>query len=198
MLSNDPNAPVSRISKPFDPVLDLAFIKSVYRMTHVLGKSDDDASALQMLSESFRSRGFDDVALPLLERLTRISPSNPARKLVREMAKTRQAEVRKQLGPEPNPLDRPNPSAVERELEALLSRGRAHRGGVDRDVFGGRFAKLGDGRPTRDLAAQFGTARSGSRNLGSGERAASRALFGPHRRDMVGRRRFRPRSGLLS
>lgn len=115
----------TRLDKPFDPVLDLAYMKSVYRFARVLEIEPEDSVSLLMLSELALERGFDDFALPSLQRLSRLDSDTSVRKMIREKAKTDLERIRKSLGPEPERLVRPSPATVERETENLLSRGRA-------------------------------------------------------------------------
>ena len=117
--------PNSRVGMPFDPVVDLAPMRATFALAEALRREPDSLRVQFLLAESYRSRGLDDAALPLYERLVSHAPTNTAQRFTRERARERIGEIRNHLAAEPTAPVRPNADELERAVALLLSRGRA-------------------------------------------------------------------------
>ncbi len=128
-LARVPAAPgrvVPRAGMPFDPIADLGPMRGTYALVESLGREPTGPTAQFLLAESYRSRGLDDAALPLYERLDDRTPVNTAQRWTQARARERIAEIRARIGPDLTPPTRPNADALERAVVALLKRGRAN------------------------------------------------------------------------
>src|SRR5581483_5833391 len=68
--------PVPRYRRTIDPVFDLSPVRATYAMREALEVAPRDFTTLLLLSASYESRGMTEAALPILDRLVRLSPIN--------------------------------------------------------------------------------------------------------------------------
>lgn len=119
-----PLEPVARFRQPFDPLFDLSAARATYAFREALDLAPYDFSTLMLLSELFRSRGLTEAALPLMERLSEVSPINRFQTKKQEQFKELSANVRAALGAMPN-LKWENLSELGLVVNRLLGSGRA-------------------------------------------------------------------------
>lgn len=116
--------PVARFRQSFDAVFDLSAARATYAFREALTVSPYDFSTLMLLSELYRSRGLTEAALPLMERLSEVSPINRFQTEKQVQFKALSANVRVALGPMPD-LKWENLSELGQVENRLLASGRA-------------------------------------------------------------------------
>ena len=122
--------PVPRFRSPFDPVFDLSAVRETYALKRAIERADDDYLVLFLLSATYQSRLMNEAALPLLDRLTELTPINAhQRKGVADAAAQRDALL-SALGPLQDPPAWRNLKEQSEIVNGLLSHGRAETAAI--------------------------------------------------------------------
>ncbi len=115
---------IPRFRLPFDPVFDLAPVRSSYLLQQALAIDPDEGIVQFYLARSYQSRGMDEETLPLLEKYA----AQPNKNLAMQREKIRAAEdarqLRIKLGRSPATTWN-NRAELEQLVTGLLNAGRA-------------------------------------------------------------------------
>jgi tetratricopeptide (TPR) repeat protein len=115
---------VPRFRLPFDPFFDLPTIRATYCLKKALALYPDDFPTVFSLASLYYQREMNEEALPLLERLTVMSATNPTKQQIQAEAGDLLAALRQALGPPPSTAWK-NLSELDQVANALLATGRA-------------------------------------------------------------------------
>ena len=116
--------PVARFRKPFDPVFDLSPARATFALRRALEANPTDFMTLYLLIDTFRSRGMNEEAVELLDRLLDLTAINRIQKQMQMESEGLRASLRASLGPEP-PARWENVSQLNEIVNGLLASGRA-------------------------------------------------------------------------
>jgi tetratricopeptide (TPR) repeat protein len=116
--------PIPRFRMAFDPVFDLPFVRAAYCLREALERAPSDFLSLMLLARLDERRGMDETALPLIERLLTIAPTNVMQTQVQRDLKTEVSALRARLGPAPVAPVPANRNEHDRLLASLLAAGR--------------------------------------------------------------------------
>ncbi|HEV3121573.1 MAG TPA: hypothetical protein VGY53_06710, partial [Isosphaeraceae bacterium] len=116
--------PIPRFRMAFDPVFDLALVRSSYEMRQALERAPSDFLCLIFLAGLDSRRGMDETALPLHERLLTTAPTNFLQTQAQEEVKAHIDALRARVGPAPEVPVPANRNEHDRLLAALLAAGR--------------------------------------------------------------------------
>ena len=119
-----PQIPIARFRQPFDPVFDLSSIRATFAFRKALEAAPNDFMTLMLLSEMYRSRGLNEAAIPLMERLALVAPINQKQAETQQEFKVMAATLRAGMGSMP-PLRWENLSDLGQLVNQLLASGRA-------------------------------------------------------------------------
>jgi tetratricopeptide (TPR) repeat protein len=123
----DPEDPVPRFRMPFDPIFDLSAARATYALEQTLARAPEDSKSLLTLAFSYQSRGMDEAAEALWERLATLVPPNQRRSVnerVRGLATAQAARLKARMGSVPSSRWQ-NQDELNRAVEAYLASGRA-------------------------------------------------------------------------
>ncbi len=115
---------VPRFRMPFDPAFDLSSVRSTYAFKRALDAKPNDFMTLMMLARSYGARAMSEAQVPVLERLTRLTPINPEQSMMQSDRSARLALLRRDAGTAP-PSSWSNLNELTAIVNDLLAHGRA-------------------------------------------------------------------------
>jgi tetratricopeptide (TPR) repeat protein len=127
LSSGDPtkqSAAIARFQMPFDPVLDLHWIRATYDLVRAVELDASDFTANTYLAQVFVRRNMIEAAVPRVEAITQLNWTNPSQKVIQDSFRSNVASMRRSLGPEPK-TTWDNQSELAQTIAGLLQRGRA-------------------------------------------------------------------------
>jgi tetratricopeptide (TPR) repeat protein len=118
-----PTEPVARFRMPFDPVLDLSMVRATYALRRALERAPHDFSTLRSMQIAYDYRLMNEAALPVLDRLASLHPTNASQ--LSEQAKNEAArpEYVRKLG-SPSVTTWRNLSELDQRVTDQLAAGR--------------------------------------------------------------------------
>ncbi|MCA1684964.1 MAG: hypothetical protein LC745_03065, partial [Planctomycetia bacterium] len=97
-----PVDPVPRFRMPFDPVFDLSTARATYALLRALEANPGDFMTLYLLANTFKSRGMNEEAVAMLDRLVTLAPINGFQAREQLDAEGLRGSLRAAMGPEPS------------------------------------------------------------------------------------------------
>jgi hypothetical protein len=116
--------PVRRYRLPFDAVHDLSAVRATYDLRRAHEIAPRDFLALYLLASLFEARAMDEAAVPLLDQLGRLVPSNETQAKALPGVESHRKQLEDRLGT-PAPASFENVSDLDRTVTELLAHGRA-------------------------------------------------------------------------
>ncbi len=115
--------PIPRYRMAFDPIHDLSIVRATVALRNALERGADDFTTLGSLANVYRTRGMLEASIPILERLTQLTPINRMQANLQSETAAALPGLKASLGSS-QPASWKNLSELDRAVSTRLDLGR--------------------------------------------------------------------------